>query len=185
MFVCFLIVPATKLNTITKSNLGQCVSKYDLLIWFEISELEPTGEWVCLFAPFPGGWIQPLKMPWSLSIKSNLVLSTHRYIPAIVDHSAGLPCHGTYLLHQVRVEHFLLPKIQKIKTCLSMIILSYKLFLLPWLLSCNLDLLSSFLQGIQRRITVTLIHEKGSELHWKDVRELVVGEPSVRELHLI
>uniref|UniRef100_A0A674CUL6 plus-end-directed kinesin ATPase n=1 Tax=Salmo trutta TaxID=8032 RepID=A0A674CUL6_SALTR len=78
-----------------KSNLGQCVSKYDLLVWFEISELEPTGE----------------------------------YIPAVVDHSGGLPCHGTYLLHQ----------------------------------------------GIQRRITVTLIHEKGSELHWKDVRELVVG----------
>ncbi|XP_051906521.1 kinesin-like protein KIF1B isoform X13 [Hippocampus zosterae] len=88
-------VPATKLNTITKSNLGQCVSKYDLLVWFEISELEPTGE----------------------------------YIPAIVDHSGALLCHGTYLLHQ----------------------------------------------GIQRRITVTLIHEKGSELHWKDVRELVVG----------
>ncbi|XP_072569448.1 kinesin-like protein KIF1B isoform X8 [Paramormyrops kingsleyae] len=88
-------VPATKLNTITKSNLGQCVSKYDLLVWFEISELEPTGE----------------------------------YIPAVVDHSVGLPCQGTYLLHQ----------------------------------------------GIQRRITVTLIHEKGSELHWKDVRELVVG----------
>ncbi|XP_063064962.1 kinesin-like protein KIF1B isoform X7 [Engraulis encrasicolus] len=88
-------VPATKLNTIAKSYLGQCVSKYDLLVWFEISELEPTGE----------------------------------YIPAVVDHSGGLPCHGTYLLHQ----------------------------------------------GIQRRITVTLIHEKGSELHWKDVRELVVG----------
>uniref|UniRef100_A0A672ZJ35 plus-end-directed kinesin ATPase n=1 Tax=Sphaeramia orbicularis TaxID=375764 RepID=A0A672ZJ35_9TELE len=79
-------VPATKLNTITKSNLGQCVSKYDLLVWFEISELEPTGE----------------------------------YIPAVVDHSGGLPCHGTYLLHQ----------------------------------------------GIQRRITVTLIHEKGSELNY-------------------
>ncbi|XP_036447133.1 kinesin-like protein KIF1B isoform X9 [Colossoma macropomum] len=88
-------VPATKLNTISKSNLGQCVSKYDLLAWFEISELEPTGE----------------------------------YIPAVVDHTGGLPCNGTYLLHQ----------------------------------------------GIQRRITVTLIHEKGSELHWKDVRELVVG----------
>ncbi|XP_064159917.1 kinesin-like protein KIF1B isoform X2 [Anguilla rostrata] len=88
-------VPATKLNAISKRDLGQCVSKYDLLVWFEISELEPTGE----------------------------------YIPAVVDHTAGLPCHGTYLLHQ----------------------------------------------GIQRRITVTLIHEKGSELHWKDVRELVVG----------
>ena len=23
---------------------------------------------------------------------------------------------------------------------------------------------------------MTIIHEKGSELHWKDVRELVVGE---------
>ncbi|XP_041275542.1 kinesin-like protein KIF1B isoform X4 [Onychostruthus taczanowskii] len=88
-------VPATKLNTMSKPSLGQSVSKYDLLVWFEISELEPTGE----------------------------------YIPAIVDHTAGLPCQGTFLLHQ----------------------------------------------GIQRRITVTIIHEKGSELHWKDVRELVVG----------
>ncbi|XP_027738301.1 kinesin-like protein KIF1B isoform X4 [Empidonax traillii] len=88
-------VPATKLNTLSKPSLGQSVSKYDLLVWFEISELEPTGE----------------------------------YIPAIVDHTGGLPCQGTFLLHQ----------------------------------------------GIQRRITVTIIHEKGSELHWKDVRELVVG----------
>uniref|UniRef100_A0A8V0YZ23 plus-end-directed kinesin ATPase n=1 Tax=Gallus gallus TaxID=9031 RepID=A0A8V0YZ23_CHICK len=88
-------VPATKLNTMSKPSLGQSVSKYDLLVWFEISELEPTGE----------------------------------YIPAIVDHTGCLPCQGTFLLHQ----------------------------------------------GIQRRITVTIIHEKGNELHWKDVRELVVG----------
>ncbi|XP_059547293.1 kinesin-like protein KIF1B isoform X10 [Myotis daubentonii] len=88
-------VPATKLNTMSKTSLGQSMSKYDLLVWFEISELEPTGE----------------------------------YIPAVVDHTAGLPCQGTFLLHQ----------------------------------------------GIQRRITMTIVHEKGSELHWKDVRELVVG----------
>ncbi|XP_072282965.1 kinesin-like protein KIF1B isoform X12 [Pyxicephalus adspersus] len=88
-------VPATKLNPLNKTSLGQSVSKYDLLVWFEISELEPTGE----------------------------------YIPAVVDHSGGLSCQGTFLLHQ----------------------------------------------GIQRRITVTIIHEKGNELHWKDVRELVVG----------
>ncbi|XP_025018917.1 kinesin-like protein KIF1B isoform X2 [Python bivittatus] len=88
-------VPATKLNTMNKPNLGQSMTKYDLLVWFEISELEPTGE----------------------------------YIPAIVDHTGGLPCQGTFLLHQ----------------------------------------------GIQRRITITIIHEKGNELHWKDVRELVVG----------
>nr|XP_056721596.1 kinesin-like protein KIF1B isoform X4 [Euleptes europaea] len=88
-------VPATKLNTLSKPSLGQSVTKYDLLVWFEISELEPTGE----------------------------------YIPAIVDHTGGLPCQGTFLLHQ----------------------------------------------GIQRRITVTIVHEKGNELHWKDVRELVVG----------
>ncbi|XP_034294738.1 kinesin-like protein KIF1B isoform X9 [Pantherophis guttatus] len=88
-------VPATKLNTMNKASLGQSMTKYDLLVWFEISELEPTGE----------------------------------YIPAIVDHTGGLPCQGTFLLHQ----------------------------------------------GIQRRITITIIHEKGNELHWKDVRELVVG----------
>uniref|UniRef100_A0A670YI69 plus-end-directed kinesin ATPase n=1 Tax=Pseudonaja textilis TaxID=8673 RepID=A0A670YI69_PSETE len=90
-----LSVPATKLNTMNKPSLGQSMTKYDLLVWFEISELEPTGE----------------------------------YIPAIVDHTGGLPCQGTFLLHQ----------------------------------------------GIQRRITITIIHEKGNELHWKDVRELVVG----------
>ncbi|XP_078281437.1 kinesin-like protein KIF1B isoform X3 [Rhinoraja longicauda] len=88
-------VPATKVNAVSKPSCGQCVSKYDLLVWFEISELEPTGE----------------------------------YIAAVVDHGGGMPCQGTYLLHQ----------------------------------------------GIQRRITVTIVHEKGSELHWKDVRELVVG----------
>ncbi|XP_055515623.1 kinesin-like protein KIF1B isoform X3 [Leucoraja erinacea] len=88
-------VPATKVNAVSKPSRGQCVSKYDLLVWFEISELEPTGE----------------------------------YIAAVVDHSGGMPCQGTHLLHQ----------------------------------------------GIQRRITVTIVHEKGSELHWKDVRELVVG----------
>uniref|UniRef100_A0A674KBN3 plus-end-directed kinesin ATPase n=1 Tax=Terrapene triunguis TaxID=2587831 RepID=A0A674KBN3_9SAUR len=103
------------LNSITcvqffKTNLGQSMSKYDLLVWFEISELEPTGE----------------------------------YIPAIVDHTGGLPCQGTFLLHQ----------------------------------------------GIQRRITVTIIHERGNELHWKDVRELVVGEylpvvPSIIMSYLI
>ncbi|XP_078498390.1 kinesin-like protein KIF1B isoform X4 [Lissotriton helveticus] len=88
-------VPATKLNPLSKTSLGQSVIKYDLLLWLEISELEPTGE----------------------------------YIPAVVDHSNGQPCQGTFLLHQ----------------------------------------------GIQRRITVTIIHERGNELHWKDVRELVVG----------
>ncbi|XP_069466093.1 kinesin-like protein KIF1B isoform X21 [Ambystoma mexicanum] len=88
-------VPATKLNPMSKTSLGQSISKYDLLVWLEISELEPTGE----------------------------------YIPSIVDHTNGQPCQGTFLLHQ----------------------------------------------GIQRRITVTIIHERGNELHWKDVRELVVG----------
>lgn len=86
----WLSVPATKLNTITKSNLGQCVSKYDLLVWFEISELEPTGEWV--FIIYLYSFSLTNKILWFPSL---------RYIPAIVDHSGGLPCHGTYLLHQV------------------------------------------------------------------------------------
>ena len=31
-------------------------------------------------------------------------------------------------------------------------------------------------QGIQRRVTVTIVHETGGDIEWKDVRELVVGE---------
>ncbi|KAL3055159.1 hypothetical protein OYC64_017959 [Pagothenia borchgrevinki] len=51
------------------------------------------------------------------------------YIPAVVDHRSGMPCHGTYLLHQ----------------------------------------------GIQRRITVTIAHETGNDIEWKEVKELVIG----------
>ncbi|XP_064021808.1 kinesin-like protein KIF1A isoform X7 [Pogoniulus pusillus] len=88
-------VPATKLNTMTRPSAGPCQCKYDLMVSFEICELEANGD----------------------------------YIPAVVDHRGGMPCHGTFLLHQ----------------------------------------------GIQRRITVTLVHETGSLIHWKEVRELVVG----------
>ncbi|XP_033919743.1 kinesin-like protein KIF1A isoform X7 [Melopsittacus undulatus] len=88
-------VPATKLSTMTRPSPGPCQCKYDLMVFFEICELEANGD----------------------------------YIPAIVDHRGGMPCHGTFLLHQ----------------------------------------------GIQRRITVTLVHETGSLIRWKEVRELVVG----------
>ncbi|XP_035162189.1 kinesin-like protein KIF1A isoform X26 [Callithrix jacchus] len=88
-------VPATKLSTLTRPCPGPCRCKYDLLVYFEICELEANGD----------------------------------YIPAVVDHRGGMPCMGTFLLHQ----------------------------------------------GIQRRITVTLLHETGSHIRWKEVRELVVG----------
>ncbi|KAM3835482.1 kinesin-like protein KIF1A isoform 15-T15 [Vipera latastei] len=88
-------VPATKLSAMTRPSIGPCQCKYDLMVFFEICELEANGD----------------------------------YIPAVVDHRGGVPCHGTFLLHQ----------------------------------------------GIQRRITVTLVHETGSLIRWKEVRELVVG----------
>ncbi|KAM4894888.1 kinesin-like protein KIF1A isoform 5-T5 [Sylvia borin] len=89
-------VPATKLSTMTRPSAGPCQCKYDLMVFFEICELEANGD----------------------------------YIPAVVDHRGGMPCHGTFLLHQ----------------------------------------------GIQRRISVTLVHETGSLIHWKEVRELVWAE---------
>ncbi|XP_074924758.1 kinesin-like protein KIF1A isoform X3 [Chelonoidis abingdonii] len=88
-------VPATKLSTLARPSAGPCQCKYDLMVFFEICELEANGD----------------------------------YIPAMVDHRGGMPCLGTFLLHQ----------------------------------------------GIQRRITVTLVHENSSLVHWKEVRELVVG----------
>ncbi|XP_017277967.1 kinesin-like protein KIF1A isoform X1 [Kryptolebias marmoratus] len=88
-------VPATKLSTLTRSTAGPCHAKYDLMVFFEICELEANGD----------------------------------YIPAVVDHRGGMPCHGTFLLHQ----------------------------------------------GIQRRIRVTIAHEAGNEIEWKEVKELVIG----------
>ncbi|XP_063058073.1 kinesin-like protein KIF1A [Engraulis encrasicolus] len=88
-------VPATKLSALTRPTAGPCHCKYDLMVFFEICELEANGD----------------------------------YIPAGVDHRGGMPCHGTFMLHQ----------------------------------------------GIQRRITVTIVHEAGGDIEWKEVRELVVG----------
>ena len=31
-------------------------------------------------------------------------------------------------------------------------------------------------QGVQRRLRLTVVHERSSEINWQDVRELVVGE---------
>uniref|UniRef100_A0A3B4VI79 plus-end-directed kinesin ATPase n=1 Tax=Seriola dumerili TaxID=41447 RepID=A0A3B4VI79_SERDU len=91
----FNTVPATKLTAMTRPQAGPCHCKYDLMVFFEICELEANGD----------------------------------YIPAVVDHRGGMPCHGTFLLHQ----------------------------------------------GLQRRITVTIVHESGGDMEWKEVRELVVG----------
>ncbi|XP_072540178.1 kinesin-like protein KIF1A isoform X3 [Salminus brasiliensis] len=88
-------VPATKLTTLTRPTAGPCHCKYDLMVFFEICELEANGD----------------------------------YVPAAVDHRGGMPCHGNFLLHQ----------------------------------------------GIQRRVTVTIVHETGGDIEWKEVRELVVG----------
>ncbi|XP_078801647.1 kinesin-like protein KIF1A isoform X4 [Oryzias latipes] len=88
-------VPATKLKAMARPQAGPCHCKYDLMVFFEICELEATGE----------------------------------YIPAVVDHRGGMPCHGTFLLHQ----------------------------------------------GLQRRVAVTIVHESGGDVEWRDVRELVVG----------
>uniref|UniRef100_A0A1A8D6C5 plus-end-directed kinesin ATPase n=1 Tax=Nothobranchius kadleci TaxID=1051664 RepID=A0A1A8D6C5_NOTKA len=59
-------VPATKLTTLARPQAGPCHCKYDLMVFFEICELEANGD----------------------------------YIPAVVDHRGGMPCHGTFLLHQ-------------------------------------------------------------------------------------
>ncbi|XP_037554229.1 kinesin-like protein KIF1A [Nematolebias whitei] len=88
-------VPATKLTALTRPQVGPCHCKYDVMVFFEICELEANGD----------------------------------YIPAVVDHRGGMPCHGTFLLHQ----------------------------------------------GLQRRIAVTIVHESGGDIEWKDIRELVVG----------
>lgn len=40
----FSAVPATKLSTMTRPTAGPCQCKYDLMVFFEICELEANGE---------------------------------------------------------------------------------------------------------------------------------------------
>lgn len=47
---------------------------------------------------------------------------------------------------------------------------------------CVLILSLFLLQGLQRRITVTIVHESGNDIEWKEVRELVVGKTDVQLL---
>ena len=81
--------------SVSSPSSGQIHEKYDIVVWIEICELAPSGE----------------------------------YIPVTVNHSDETPCQGTFQLHQ----------------------------------------------GIQRRIRITLIHEKDPDVVWKEIRELVVG----------
>uniref|UniRef100_A0A8C4NBP5 Kinesin family member 1A n=1 Tax=Eptatretus burgeri TaxID=7764 RepID=A0A8C4NBP5_EPTBU len=48
-------VPATKLNAVSKPNTGQCHHKDELLVWFEICELEPTGEYIAAVVDHSSG----------------------------------------------------------------------------------------------------------------------------------
>lgn len=133
-------VPATKLSTLTRPCPGPCHCKYDLLVYFEICELEangecvpmpwaPTGEggalWVWGSRDWGGGacwcphpddsgsmdWATPSSpegaTPFLASLarwgrEGGLTISLFSsYIPAVVDHRGGMPCMGTFLLHQV------------------------------------------------------------------------------------
>lgn len=39
-----------------------------------------------------------------------------------------------------------------------------------------MPLFRALLQGLQRRIAVTIVHESAGDIEWNDVRELVVGK---------
>ncbi|CAF1293104.1 unnamed protein product, partial [Adineta ricciae] len=81
---------------IPASSTNQIYGSYDLLVWYEIFELSPSGE----------------------------------YVAVTVDHSDDTPCSGRFILHQ----------------------------------------------GIQRRIGITLCHEPTSDVNWKSINEVIVGQ---------
>ena len=89
-------IPAKNIQNWKNVRTSHVRSEHDLLAWYEILELEASGD----------------------------------YIPVVVDHSDDQPCSGKLLLHQ----------------------------------------------GVQRRIANTLCHESGSDIIWKDVKEVVIGK---------
>ncbi|XP_037076336.1 kinesin-like protein unc-104 [Pollicipes pollicipes] len=90
-----LPVRSAKFGALQQHCSAHVHARHDILVWFEICELAPSGE----------------------------------YVPAVVDHCDELPTGGQFLLHQ----------------------------------------------GIQRRLRVTVVHERTPDVQWSDVRELVVG----------
>ena len=107
------------------------------------------------------------------------------YIPAVVDHRGGMPCMGTFLLHQVRrpcrparpepLRPIPAPSPDPSSPAPPHPAPS-PTPAPPSLPASDRVLFPGARQGIQRRITVTLLHETGSHIRWKEVRELVVGE---------
>eukprot|EP00118_Oscarella_pearsei_P002995 m.12536 g.12536 ORF g.12536 m.12536 type:complete len:1608 (+) comp24116_c0_seq1:37-4860(+) len=94
-------VHSSLLPTRESDIAGEIYCHNDLLVWFEISELDSSGH----------------------------------YLPVAVHHDANFPCGGTFLLQQ----------------------------------------------GIQRRISVTLITERSLDLKWRKIEEIAVGR--VRNSH--
>ncbi|CAF0730672.1 unnamed protein product [Brachionus calyciflorus] len=88
-------IPSKNVQNWKNLSTSHVRAEHDLLVWYEICELEATGE----------------------------------YLPVSVDHSEDMPCTGKFLLHQ----------------------------------------------GVQRRIAITICHESGSDLIWKDVKEVFIG----------
>uniref|UniRef100_A0A7N8WZS6 plus-end-directed kinesin ATPase n=1 Tax=Mastacembelus armatus TaxID=205130 RepID=A0A7N8WZS6_9TELE len=73
--------------------------------------------------------VMPLSKPVPATKLSTLTLFSLWLCCHFIPSKSGMPCHGTFLLHQ----------------------------------------------GIQRRITVTIAHETGNDIEWKEVKELVIG----------
>ena len=97
-------IPSKTIQTWKNLSTSHVRSENDLLVWFEVCELEASGE----------------------------------YIPVAVDHTENVPCDGKFLLHQ----------------------------------------------GVQRRIIVTICHESaGTELAWKDVKEIMIGRIRAHKDH--
>lgn len=109
----------------------------------------------------------------------------------MVDHRGGMPCHGTFLLHQVSLKH---------RACVSYVAWDSQsarvmatgrqegspavmtrpsepsaIYYLECV-KCTEHLSFLHVKGLQRRITVTIVHESGGDIEWNEVRELVVGK---------
>nr|CAD7259358.1 unnamed protein product [Timema shepardi] len=138
-------VRSPKFGVLPSPSTSHVHAKYDVLVWFEICELEQAafhqGRCVTVTLFYMKGYKRgdhrdktPRRThiidPWVLLRGDPPPVSPNgEYVPAVVDHSDDLPCRGLFLLHQ----------------------------------------------GIQRRLRVTIVHEAAPELRWRDVRELVVG----------
>uniref|UniRef100_A0A3Q3AHJ3 plus-end-directed kinesin ATPase n=1 Tax=Kryptolebias marmoratus TaxID=37003 RepID=A0A3Q3AHJ3_KRYMA len=115
-------VPATKLMTLTRPQVGPCHCKYDLMVFFEICELEANGEYACR-AMAPSFCIRASRGELLLPLYTNLAVTLNGRISASLllvklDFFDEKICLKSFLFYHLQMENCTQPAVLTKDICM-------------------------------------------------------------------